>query len=461
MGVANYSNAFVAQYSGAERHDRTGLAVWQSVLFSLAAGLVLIILQSAIAPVFLHIGHPPAQALEEEAYFRVLATGVVFALLNSSLMCFWTGRNKTWTVVTVGFASIFLNVVGNWVLIFGADGTHHMSGGPLEGLGDTLNAIGAFAGAPAMGIVGAGLATIGTDALSVLAFLLLFLRKSNRREYGTLPKRIFDFSLMRRMLRFGFGNGVQMLMDVGSFAVFNILMSMYGITALGGNVGAASSIAVSVNGVAFVPMLGLGAAASILVGHGIGSRDVNFAVKAVRSSRILILTYMAFMCVLFEVHPEFLVSIFAPGESMNPATREMAVNFLRMAGLFVLADGFFILYGNAIRGAGDTRYCMIAMAVNGWCVFAIPCIVAYKLGAGYYTLWGILVFSVFSIAAILYLRYRTGKWKNMKVIEETGSQRRRPGSASVRLSSPIVSEDGILTVPGDPLDPPLSGEEED
>ncbi len=218
MGVANYGNAFVAQYSGAERHDRTGLAVWQSMLFSLAAGLVLAVAGTYTAPLFHSIGHLPEIALEEEAYYLVLNSGAVFGLLNASLMCFWTGRNRTWTVVAIGFASAFLNIAFNWALIFGAEGTQSLAGAPafLPLAGEGLNAFSAWLGVPEMGIVGAGLATVGTDALSVLVFLVLFLRKGNRREFGTWPSRLFDFALMKRMLRFGFGNGMQMLMDMSS-----------------------------------------------------------------------------------------------------------------------------------------------------------------------------------------------------------------------------------------------------
>ncbi len=451
MGVANYANAFVAQYSGAERHERTGLAVWQTLLFSLASGLFLVATGWLTSPLFHSVGHAPDLANEEEAYYLVLMSGAVFSLLNSGLMCFWTGRNKTWTVVAVGFASIFMNVVMNWALIFGAAGTGHMAGAPwpLAAIGGWMNRFAALIGSPAMGVTGAGIATVGTDAVSALVFLALFLRGGNRLYYGTWPARVFNPDLMRRMLRFGFGNGMQMVLDIGSFAVFNLLMGRYGITALGGNVAAASSIAISVNGAAFIPMLGLGAAASILVGHGIGSRDVEYATRSVRSARILVVSYMACMCVLFEVFPGFLVSIFAPGESMNPATRQMAVNFLRFAGLFTVTDGFFILYSNAIRGAGDTKFAMYVMGFCGWFLFAIPCLVAYWLGAGYYFLWGILVWFALSAACIFYWRYRQGRWKSMKVIEETGSQRRRSGAASVRLSPPVYSEEAVLSIPGD------------
>ncbi len=453
MGLANYGNAFVAQYSGAERHDRTGLAVWQSMLFSLAAGLVLAVAGTLTAPLFHILGHMPEVALEEEAYYLVLNSGVVFTLLNSSIMCFWTGRNKTWIVVGIGFASVLLNVAFNWALIFGAGGSQNLSHGPwpLPLCGELLNAFAGWLGTPELGIVGAGIATVGTDAVSVVVFLILFLRRRYRIEFGTWPARVFNPSLMRRMLRFGFGNGMQMLLDIGAFAVFNLLMGMYGITAAGGNVGAASGIAISVNGLAFVPMLGVGAAASILVGHGIGAKDIPFAVRSVRNARILIMSYMAVMCVLFEFKPEILVSIFSAGGAMNEETRRLAENFLRFAGGFCLTDGFFILYGNAIRGAGDTKFSMYVMALCGWLLFALPCMIAFSLGAGYYFLWFCFVFCALASASILYWRFRQGKWKEMRVIEETGRSQRRRGAASVRLSVPVVSEDAVLSLPGDDM----------
>lgn len=456
MGIANYSSAFVAQYSGAERHDRIGLAVWQSILFSMTAGLILTAAAPFIAPLFSLSGHAPEQAREEEAYFLVLMSGTVFNLINSSLMCFWTGRNKTWTVVMVGAASISLNVCANWILIFGATGSRHLTSAPwpLSAIGNSLNQIAAHLAAPTMGVVGAGIATIATDAMTACIFLFLFLRRRNRAVFGTLPRRVFNPSLLWRMLRFGFGNGMQMFLDVGAFAVFNLIMGAYGVVAGLGNVGAASSIAISVNGTAFVPMLGLGAAASIMVGHGIGSRDIPYAIRAVKSARILILAYMACMCAMFEIFPEQLVPLFGPEGGMNPETQAMAVNFLRFAGAYSITDGVFILYGNAIRGAGDTKFAMYVMGLCGWFLFAIPCFVAFKLGASPYVLWAILVGYCFVAAAILYLRYRQGKWQDMKVIEETGSQRRRAGAASVRLSTPVCGGQDIFTIPGEDEDRP-------
>ncbi len=456
MGVANYANAFVAQYSGAGRNDRTGLAVWQAVLFSLVAGMLLSLTAYFTSGLFYKLGHAPALAGLEEGYFLVLNTGVVFALLNSSLMCFWTGRNQTWVVVMVGFASIMLNVAFNWALIFGAEGSAYLNHAPwpFPGLGAGLNAFAAWLGSPRLGVVGAGLSTIGTDALSAIVFLVLFLRRDNRRRFGTWPARLFNGKLLWRMLRFGFGNGMQLLLDIGSFAVFLLIMARYGVVN-GANVGAATGVAITLNGVAFIPMLGIGSAASILVGHGIGARDIPFAERAVKNARILIMAYMIGMSILFEIYPQFLVSFFSPEGALSAATGQMAANFVRFAGVFCLFDGIFILYGNAIRGAGDTKFSMYVMAFAGWFLFAIPCLVAYYLGADQYVLWIIIVLYSFFSALIFYWRYRQGKWKGMQVIEDVKASQRL-GASSVRLSTPVATEEAVFSLPGAEM-----GEEED
>ena len=430
MGVAQYANSFVAQYTGAGRHDRVGLAVWQTVFFSLAAGAILALAGQLLYPVFSLIGHPRPLALDEEGYFLVLTAGAVFAVLNTGLMCFWIGRGRTWTVVGVGFASIFLNVAANWALIFGSEGCRRLaeSPWPLPSLGNRLNSLAAWLGADSLGTVGAGIATIGTDAAAVLALMAVFLRRENRRRYGVWPKRLFDYALTKRMLRFGIGNGMQFFLDVAAFAVFNLLMGMYAPAPGGGHVGAASGIAISIHAAAVIPMLGLGAAASVLVGQGIGAGNVPFAVRSVRGARIIILGYMSAICAIFTLSPEAIVSLFGHGEGVNAETRSLATGFVRLAGLFSIADGFFILYGNAIRGAGDTRFAMYAMGFCGWFLFAVPCVVAYELGAGPHFLWWILVFYAASSAAVLYWRYRRGNWKRMRVIEDSVRRRRLAAS---------------------------------
>lgn len=417
MGISGYCTTFVAQYYGAERPRRIGIAVWQTLLFSLVSAVIILAASHKLAPFFSLIGHAPELAAEEEAYFRALAVGPVFVLCHVGLSGFWNGRGRIWTVVAVGVASIFLNIAANWMLIFGAAGCTRLDATIFAPLGELLNALAAACDAPQWGIMGAGLATVGTDAFSMLVLLVLFLRRTNRMMFDTWPKQTLDWDLMRRMIRHGSGNGLQMLFDGGSFAVFNLLIGTYGLTAEGANVGAASSIAFSVNSTSYIPLAGLGMTASILVGNGIGAGKIRYAESAVSGTRLIVLTYALCVACAFFFLPEQLVGLFGHGQVLHPSTAELARTFLRIAALFCVSDAVFLLYNSAVRGAGDTKFSACATAINGWLLFALPCCIARWYGAGFFVLWTILVACTALIAVVFWLRYRSGKWKTMRVIE--------------------------------------------
>ena len=67
-----------------------------------------------------------------------------------------------------------------------------------------------------MGIAGAGIAGIAADCLKVGILFLLFLRATNRRRYGTLSGCVYDSGITRNLLRFGMGNGIQLLLTIAA-----------------------------------------------------------------------------------------------------------------------------------------------------------------------------------------------------------------------------------------------------
>ena len=163
-------------------------------------------------------------------------------------------------------------------------------------------------------------------------------------------------------------------------------------------------------------MLGLGTAAAMLVGHGVGAGDVAYARRVAGSSRILAFGYIAIVFALFTVFPGPLVALFNQAGNLDAQTQELATTFLWFAAIFFVADSHSLLYGSVIRGAGDTVYAMKIMAVTGWGVFALPCLAAFHLGAGATTLWCIIIVYASSTAVAYYQRYRQGKWHTMRVI---------------------------------------------
>ena len=86
---------------------------------------------------------------------------------------------------------------------------------------------------------------------------------------------------------------------------------------------------------------------------------------------------------------------------------------------FGLFDTFNIIFSSAIKGAGDTRFVMLMMAVVSTLLLALPAYLAIiVLGCGLMVSWTILTINVAALGLVFYFRFLGGKWKNMRVIEE-------------------------------------------
>src|SRR5260370_7879083 len=199
--TSNYATTFVSQYLGAGRPERIGAAVWQSLYFSVIAGLVFAAASPWIAGILELSSHAPGVKTLEVAYFRVLAFSVLPMLVVASVTSFFAGRGATWTVLVIDASGLVVNAMLAYLLIFGKFGL------------------------PEMGIAGAGWATVAGSSASAIVGLTLFLHKSFREEFGTMSGWRFDPALFWRLMRYGLPSGLQLGMDVLAFTVFVFLVA--------------------------------------------------------------------------------------------------------------------------------------------------------------------------------------------------------------------------------------------
>lgn len=407
MGTASYASSFVAQYTGAKRADRVGPAIWQAMFLAIIGGVFVGSGYFWGEYLFRAIGHTGHTEFEI-TYFKTLCPGAVFFILTNALMSFWNGRGKTWIVTAQEGISTTVNIIVNFVLIFGAAGMTFGEGAEM------LHIPGIFDIAP-QGIFGAAIGTTAAGFSGFLFAIILFLSKKNRTTFNTLPKKKFDLDLFKRLVKFGMPNGIHFILDVAAFCVFiNVLSSMGDITSM------ASTIAFSINAMAFIPMMGIGMTASIFVGQGVGANNIHLAEKAVRSCRVLMFSYMAIMFTIFIFGAEAVCNLF-PLNNISAADTEktygQAIVMMQYLAVFLGFDGIAILYNCAIKGAGDTRFSMWLGVAMAWLLFAIPSFVAFKyFDASPWTLWRILVIYMIIASSVFYFRYKNGKWKHMKII---------------------------------------------
>lgn len=409
VGTVGYSGAFVAQYYGAGELRRIGSAVWQGIWVALAGGLVMAGLACFAEEIFDLYGHGPEVRSLEVIYFRILAAGTVTNLLCIALANFWGGRGKVKMVMVVNLLITVVNISLNYLLIYGKK--------IQLPFGFAINF-------PELGIRGAAYGTIAGSLFGVLVFGIAFFGFSGWQKYGI--GKCLDWGLFKRLIRFGMPTGIQLAIDLLAFQGFIILQGKVDSIAL-----AASGIAFGINSLAYTPLLGIGQTAGILVGQSIGAGDISHAERSVRSARVLGICYMAVLGAVFFFWPDPLLLAF--DKVSEPIMRDSRIMLKFVAG-YLFFDALFIIYSNAIKSAGDTRFSMIMHMVLAVFTYIIPCLLLFvfyqqswfsaffkeaKRGWCLWGIWSISVVYVIICGVVFYGRYRQGKWKNMKVIEST------------------------------------------
>ena len=410
FGTVAYTGTFVAQYTGAGMKHRVGPAVWQGIWIALAGGALLATCCLYSPELFRLFGHSPEIRKLETEYFNILSAGATVMLVSVALSSFWSGRGLTGMVMTTGLLTALCNIPFNYLLIFGAKFS-------IGGMGFAI---------PELGIAGAACGTIAAGAVGMAIYAAGFLLPfGTRRTYHTLSLKP-EADLLKRIIRYGTPNGVQILLDVAAFNIFVVVLGK-----INDRVLAASGIALSMYYLAFQPTNGFGQAAGILVGQSIGSSDIPRARRTVRSTAIIIFTYLALMAVFFVFWPDPALKSF---RIRSPEVEELARFMLRFSAVYIFCDGVNILCGYAIKGAGDTKAAMWIGISSAWIAYVLPCVLAF----GYFTagstvaalgvemaqlrclwaMWIICDFYIFCCGAFMLWRYLTYKWTKMRVIEK-------------------------------------------
>ncbi|MBN1787456.1 MAG: MATE family efflux transporter [Sedimentisphaerales bacterium] len=393
MGTANYVNTFVSQYDGAGRAERIGPAVWQSLYFSAAAGLIMVFVSLFGEPLMDIVGHDAAVRVYEVKYFRILAAWAMPGLFTVSLSCFYTGRGRTMVVMWVNIVRTCVNITMDYILIFGK------------------------LGMPEMGISGAAIATISSGMVSTMIYVFLFLAEKNRSRYETSSCR-FDRDLFKRLMRFGLPNGTQFMLEMLGFALFIVLIGRIDSTAL-----AATSMACNINLLSFLPMIGFGIATSTLVGRALGKNDPALAQKSTFSASIMTFGYMSVVAVCYFFVPDvfMLPYKFGADAAQFEVLKPLVSKLLIFVAFYCLFDTGNIIFSAAIKGAGDTRFVMITSVVLNWTMVVVPTYLAVRFLDGrarLYGAWTAFTLYVCALSVIFFLRFLGGKWKSMRVIEK-------------------------------------------
>jgi MATE family multidrug resistance protein len=382
-GVLAYANALVAQYLGAREAHKCSKVVTQGLLLALLCTPLLLLIALGMRQLFSAMGHAPEQALLEREYYDVLMLASLPMLLKTVLSSFFAGTARARVVMVCEVLGICCNIPLAWWFIFG-------------GLG-----------LPPLGIAGAAWATLLSTLCSFALYLLVYLGRSNRRQYQVARSFTLDTGILRRYLRLGFPSGLESFLNVAAFNLFLLMFHSYGITQA-----AAATIVFNWDILSFVPLLGLNIAVMSLIGRAVGAADLDSTRSVTRAGYVLGIGYSAVLATLFLLLRVPLVELFIFSADGAQEIRELAQFMMLGLSAYVLLEGVLQVAAGVLRGAGDTRWCMLASVSLHWAMLALQYLVIRVLELGPRVSWLLFVGMICGIVGLFVWRLRGSRWRD-------------------------------------------------
>jgi len=386
MGPLIALDPLVAQAVGRGAPAEGGAWFWQGAWFALAAGVALNLLFFDAEWIFLALGQTPEVASEATRYLGARSFSAVPFLAFQALRGLFNGVGQVRAILGVMAVANLLNLGLDAVLIHGAFGL------------------------PALGVVGAGLATTGVRwaSLGVLAWMAARSLPSSLslRVGPVLPEKL------RRLIAVGLPIGGQTFVEVAFFGAGGVMAGWLGAEAL-----AAHQIALSLASFTFMVPMGLSIAASVRVGQAVGAGELDRAALSGRVSLGLGAAFMGAAAALMMLAPAALARLFSPGAEVLALATELVV----IAGLFQIADGVQGVAQGVLRGVGEVREPFWAAFFAHWIVgLPLAYVLAFPLGLGAPGVWWGMLGALLAASTFLCTIFFRERWRDRPLLAGGG-----------------------------------------
>ncbi len=339
FGLLSSVSVRVSQAHGAGDRVAAGEALRHGTWLALFWGLLIVAAVALVTP-FLHRFGQPVEVVERApVYLLTCAISLVPAMLTTAWKNHADALNRPWAPFWIGLGAIALNVLLNWLWIFG-----HW-------------------GFPALELEGAGYATLAARVIGAAALLVWLGRWSGLRSW--LP--VHWLAAWKRgefvsLLRIGAPASLQLLAEVTAFVVATLMIGTLGVEPL-----AAHQVAITCAATAFMVPLGIAMATTVRVGEIAGAGEQPRLRRVLAGSWLFALVFMSASMALFLLGGRPLAACFVSEVEVI----DKAAMLLVVAGLFQLFDGLQVVSVSALRGVNDVTRPAWMAAFSYW-VVALP-----------------------------------------------------------------------------------------
>lgn len=324
-----------------QQTDAIRSTVQHGLLLGLLLCLPLCVLLWDSAWLFRASGQAEQVAQIGRDYLRVFLFAIPAMVVFTGLRGFLVGMELSRLVLWTSVATVVVNFLGNWVLIYG-----HL-------------------GAPALGVQGAALSIVIASVCAVLMLAVISASASSLRGQRHWARcEAFEWRRLLEIARLGLPIGLILFVEIAFFTTIAVLVGQFGVAQL-----AAHEVAIQLVAVTFMFPLAIAQAAAVRVARRVGAGDATQARTAVLVPVLVSSILMMVLSAVLWLAAPWLTSLFlGAGVPPDDTTFRYVVVFLRIAALLQLFDGLQETAAGVLRGAGDTLVPLGFACVAYWLV---------------------------------------------------------------------------------------------
>ncbi len=321
------------------------------------------------------MGQPPEVLRLAGSYYLLLCASYLPFMLFFTFKQFFEGLGNTKMAMQITLTANVVNIVVNYVLIFGKFGF------------------------PEMGLNGAGIGTLVSRIIMPILFTYFVLKNIRFKRYFILAH--YQPMIRQRvisLLKIGLPIGFQLIVEVSAFGIGAVMMGWLGEIAL-----AAHQVALGLATFTYMIALGVSQANTIRVSHQMGLKDYTSMRRASYASTHLVLIFMTVTALAFIIGRNFLPWLF----TTDAEVISIAASLLIVAAVFQLFDGLQVIMLSTLRGMADVTTPMF-IAFIAYLLIGIPTsyVFAFILNAGPQGIWYGYLVGLSTAGVLFYLRFK-------------------------------------------------------
>ncbi len=386
LGVSTGAGIMVAQYFGARNLEKAEHIAMQAILLAVFFSIGVAIVGYPLA----EFGLRAVRIVDPEVlrlgttYMHITLFGISTMFVSMVLGSIFRAGGDSFTPMIVLVFSTLINIALDPLLIFG------------------------LWGFPKLGVAGSAYATLIGRGAGVA--VLLYLCWTNRAPVSLrrVQYRV-DLAEMIDILRLGVFSSLQ-----GFWRHLSRLGFIWVIGPYGKNIIAAYTICMRLRILVMNPGFGIANSVSPLVGQNLGANQMERAEKSTRIANLLGTALMAVIGAVFLVFPQTFIRIFTPDTTVV----EIGAVYLQFLSPTFGFIAFSLILGRALNGAGDTLSPMvITLASQVGVGLGLVVLLSHFIGLN--GVWLGIALSNVVQGIVMWLWYRTGRWKGIKLVNKT------------------------------------------